>query len=115
MTPRDERRHRSNQGRKAADVVWLGSNDFLLLLCSVAAATTPPVTLASPTAEEAQISSLLVGTQRRHRIHASGAARREKTSEERCSSEHQTCADERQWISRTHFIQNSGKDAPCSQ
>jgi hypothetical protein len=50
---RDERRHRSNQGRKAADVVWLGSNDFLLLLCSVAAATTPPVTLASPTAEEA--------------------------------------------------------------
>src|SRR5262249_1596685 len=57
----------------------------------------------------------LFGSQRFYRIHPSGAACREKTSEKRRSSEHQTCADERQGITRIYLIQDFGQNAPSGK
>ena len=60
-------------------------------------------------------SSPLLGSQRRHRIHASGAVGREETSKKRRTREHQSCGNKRQRIARTYVIQDFGQDAPCSQ
>ena len=57
----------------------------------------------------------LFGSQRCHRIHPGGAARREETSKKRSDREHQACADERQRIGWTYLIQDFRQDAPCSE
>jgi hypothetical protein len=59
-----------------------------------------------------RIPSALFGSQRRHRIHPSRAARREETSKKRRSREHQTCTDEGQRIRWAYLIQDFGQDAP---
>ena len=57
----------------------------------------------------------LFSSQRCYGIDASGAICREETSEERRTGEHQCRNEERQWIARTHFIQDFGKNPPYSQ
>src|SRR5207249_5689271 len=73
-----------------------------------------PLRLTQPPLQRsAELSSS--GSQRCHRIHTSGATRRQETSKKRRTSEHQACADERQRIGRTYLVQDFGQDPPCTQ
>src|SRR3954466_10598150 len=62
-----------------------------------------------------RIDSPLLRSQRRYRVHASGAVCREETSKKRRTGEHQGCDNKCQGIARTYVIQDFGQNAPCSE